>query len=464
MRHGIQGWLLTFSLVTAILTGFPPGSVSAQDADTYELMRVFVDTFEEIDRNYVTDIDRRELIEAAIRGMLSELDPYSNYIAPDELATFNEAVEQEFGGVGIRVNFNKPERVIEVTTPIPGSPAYKAGIHAGDRIVEIEGKPVKDFPTDRELDTAIEMLRGKPGEEVEVGIIRTGMEETERIKLVRDLIQLETVLGDYHNPDGSWNFMYDSEKKIGYLRLTHFTKRSAEEVRAALKSLLKDGMKGLVLDLRFNPGGLLQSAVEICDMFIQEGVIVSTEGRNSRPRNWTAKRFGTFEQFPMAILVNHYSASASEIVSACLQDHHRAVIIGERSWGKGSVQNVMELEEGKSALKLTTAAYHRPSGKNIHRGPKAKDSDEWGVTPDDGYTVPFSLEQLRGYQGHRQQRDLASGEKPPQSDFLDTQLEKALEYVRGELDGAAQPQPKAEEDKKSASRLPFYMLPRRNVG
>lgn len=438
-------------------------AANAQDSDTYELMRVFVDTFQEIDRNYVTDVDRRKLVEAGIRGMLTELDPYSNYISPDDLAQFNEAVEQEFGGVGIRVNFNRAAHVIEVTSPIPGSPAYKAGIGAGDRIVEIAGEQVSEFPAEREIDKAIEMLRGKPGEGVEVGVQHPGKEEIEHITLVRELIQLDTVMGYSYNEDGTWNLMYDDEKKIGYLRLTHFTRRSADEVRDAVKKLLKQGMKGLVLDLRFNPGGLLQAAVEISDMFIEEGTIVSTDGRNSRPRSWTAKRFGTFEQFPMAILVNHYSASASEIVSACLQDHGRAVVVGERSWGKGSVQNVMELEEGKSALKLTTAAYHRPSGKNIHRVVGAKEEDEWGVSPNDGYKIEFNIDQLRAFQRDRQERDVVGRQEPYESGFLDTQLQKAVEYVSDALEGKEQPKAN-EEDKKAAFRLPLFPVPRRDVG
>ncbi|MCA9080193.1 MAG: S41 family peptidase [Planctomycetaceae bacterium] len=458
----LLGLALSFGWVVGI------SAAHAQDEETYELMRVFVDTFEEIDRNYVTDVDRRELIEAAIRGMLAELDPYSDFISPEDLDNFNEAVEQEFGGVGIRVNFNRAERAIEVMTPIPGSPAYKAGIQAGDRVVGIEGKAVKDFEHDREIDTAVKMLRGAPGEEVTVTVQRKDSEKTDDIKLVRELIQLDTVLGYKHNDDGSWNFFYDDEQKIGYLRLTHFTRRSADEVRAAVKQQLRDGMQALVLDLRFNPGGLLQAAVEICDMFLEDGVIVSTEGRNSRPRNWTAKRFGTFEQFPMAILVNRYSASASEIVSACLQDHDRAVVVGERSWGKGSVQNVTELEDGKSALKLTTAAYHRPSGKNIHRSPKATEADEWGVTPNDGYKLEFSFEQLRDFQRDRRERDILGRTEPYQSEFKDSQLEKAVEYVREQLAGETKPeQPQAkpkEEEKKAAFRLPLFPVQRRNVG
>ncbi|MBL8850863.1 MAG: S41 family peptidase [Planctomycetaceae bacterium] len=419
----------------------------------YELMRVFVDTFEQIDRNYVKDVDRRELMEAALRGMLSKLDPYSDYISPGDLEHFTEAVEQEFGGIGIQVNWDAEKREIEVTTPLPGSPAYTAGIHAGDRIVEIEGKPVSEFPADRELQTAVQLLKGEAGVEVHIGIRHADSEAVEQLTLTRAVIQLDTVLGDTRNTDGTWNFMLDPEKKIGYIRLTHFTRRSAEEMRHALQTLKDQEMKALIIDLRYNPGGLLQSAVEIADMFVEEGVIVSTEGRNSRERSWYAKKFGTYSGFPMAVLVNRMSASASEILSACLQDYDRAVIVGERTWGKGSVQNVIELEGGDSALKLTTASYHRPSGKNIHRFPGAKESDEWGVSPDDGYAIAFSIPETELYFDFRKTRDVPREDAAPASDFVDTQLTKALDYLNGAM-SAEEAQPAAEQPEQPAEQKP----------
>ncbi len=453
---------------------------SARNDDYYELMKVLVDSFEQIDRNYVKDIDRRDLVEAAVRGMLSKLDPYSDYISPEELTRFTEAVEQEFGGVGIQVQFNPDERSIMVMTPLPGSPAYKAGVRAGDRIVEIEGKPVKDFVAGQEVETAVKMLKGAPGVEVTIGVKHIGDDDVETYKMTRDVIRLDTVMGDQHASDGSWNFMLDENTKIGYLRITHFTKRTATELRDALKALKGQGMQGLVLDLRFNPGGLLQAAVEVCDLFVEDGLIVSTEGRNIEPQKWFAKPFGTFKDFPMAVLVNRYSASASEIVSACLQDHQRAIVVGERTWGKGSVQNVVELEGGQSALKLTTAAYHRPSGKNIHRFPNAKDSDEWGVMPNDEFLVKFSDEELAKYHAYRQKRDLPQESLPERPKFEDRQLARALEYLAERLRSGGTPEAdkKAEAPSKSeaadkgedgmkkmkdAASLPILLLPRLKV-
>ena len=449
-------WFLTlvFSLA-AVFTSITHAQAQDKDEDYYELMRVFVDTFQEIERNYVKEIDRRELVEAAVRGMLSELDPYSDYIAPENLDTFTEAISQEFGGVGIRVNWDEASRSIEVMTPIPGSPAYEAGVQAGDRIVKVDGNEVKEFPVEREIEEAVKLLRGKPGEPVDLVIARND-QEPQTITVVRDIIQLDTVMGYSYNDDGSWNYMYDKENKIGYIRLTHFTKRSAAEVRTALKALKRADMKGLILDLRFNPGGLLQAAIDICDMFIESGKIVSTKGRNTPERTWSAKRFGTFTGFPMAIIINRYSASASEITSACLQDHDRAVVVGERSWGKGSVQNVIDLEDGDSALKLTIASYHRPSGKNIHRFPKATEKDEWGVMPTDGYLIKFNREQLIDFQQDRRERDILGRKDEYKSEFVDTQLEAAATYIQESLSGEKpeendeKPAPPAEEDKKAA--------------
>ncbi|MFO1092111.1 MAG: S41 family peptidase [Planctomycetaceae bacterium] len=398
----------------------------------YELMRVFVDTFEQIDRNYVKSVDRRELMEAALRGMLSKLDPYSDYIGPSDLEHFTEAVEQEFGGIGIQVDWDGEKREIEVMAPLPGSPAYAAGIHSGDHLVEIEGKPVAEFPMGHELQTAVQYLKGEAGVDVKIGIRRSGSDAVEQMTLTRAVIQLDTVLGDSRGTDGKWNFMLDPEKKIGYIRLTHFTRRSAEEMRNALQTLKEQEMKALILDLRYNPGGLLQSAVDIADMFIEEGVIVSTEGRNSRARSWYAKKFGTYSGFPMAVLVNRMSASASEILSACLQDYHRAVIVGERSWGKGSVQNVIDSRGQQAALKLTTASYHRPSGKNIHRFPGER------VRRMGSFAGRRLQSAVLGYSDRAVVQQPADAghpahEAPPASEFVDTQLAKAVEYITGAL-------------------------------
>ena len=403
--------------------------------DNYELMRMFAETFEQIDQNYVKDLDRRELMEAAIQGMLQRLDQYSTYIPRTRMDQFTQSVEQEYGGIGIRVEINE-NRELTVVTPLPGGPAYFAGVRSGDRIIEIKGESAVGFSTN----DAVEKLKGPRGGEVKIGVRRAGSgrnSEIETISLVRDIIQLETVLGNRFS-DGKWDFMLDKANKIGYVRLTHFSRKSADELRDAMETLTENGMKGLVLDLRDNPGGLLSQATQIADMFIEEGKIVSTKGRNVPEQSWNATKPGTFSGFPMAIIVNRISASASEIVSACLQDQKRAIVVGERSWGKGSVQNVIDLEQGRSALKLTTASYFRPSGRNIHRFPDSTLEDEWGVSPDEGYDVRFTRTEFGEWRVARRDGDIIrEGDQAgtSESNFVDRQLKKAMEYVAGKIAG-----------------------------
>ncbi len=488
MRSSVHpAWLVSLCLsLTLIWTQVGLADDRDDADDTYELMRLFVDTFEEIEQNYVKDIDRRELVEAAIQGMLVKLDPYSNYISPEDLSAFEQDVQQEFGGIGIQVSFDRAHRELVVMTPLPGTPAYKAGVRAGDRILKIDDHKVADFELGKELNQAVKLLKGPTGKKVKLLIRHQPVSgagsdgkpaegKTETVEVARAVIRVATVMGDRYNPDGTWNFMLDEKNKIGYIRLTHFSRNSAAEMHAALLQLKKQGMKGLILDLRWNPGGLLTAATEISDMFIESGKIVSTKGRKTQERTWRAKKRGTFSGFPMAVIINRYSASASEIVSACLQDHHRAVIIGERSWGKGSVQNIIELEGGQSALKLTTASYHRPSGKNIHRFPGSKKEDVWGVMPDEGHRIRFSREQMIAYRDYRSKRDVLSDKEPASSDFVDTQLQDALDYILSKLHGSKEgkeEEKKAEEktapakkEDKKAARLDrmFFMLPARTI-
>jgi len=430
----LQQWLCLFIAVSLLTwsvrqTWSADEKPATQDEQYYEMFRLLADSFEQIERNYVKEVDRRKLVEAALRGMLEELDPYSNYISPEELSRFNTQVEQEFGGVGLQVGRDPRTGRPLVISPQPGTPAYKAGVKAGDLIMEVESKSTEGM----HVDDVVKLIRGKPGEKITIGIAHMGGDKVEQVTLERAIIHVPTVLGDLRKSDDSWNFMLDEEKKIGYLRLTAFARDTTRELNEALGELKKAGMKGLVLDLRFNPGGLLSAATDISDLFIEEGKIVSTKGRNTPEKTWSAKKEGTFSGFPMVVLVNRFSASASEIVSACLQDHKRAVVIGERTWGKGSVQNVIELESGKSALKLTTASYHRPSGKNIHKLPGAKESDEWGVMPDDSFKIEMSRDEIEQYFEYRRQRDVVSKDGPPKSDFEDKQLKKGVEFLVAQI-------------------------------
>jgi len=452
MTHWRRSYL---AIWTVLICGglFANTTRAATEDEYYELMKVFVDTFEQIDRNYVTQVDRRELIEAAMRGMIVKLDPYSQYIDNKEIKVFNEHVEQEFGGIGIQVNWDDRSHQLIVSMPLPGTPAYKAGVHINDRILEIDEKPVADFPNNKEMEMAVSMIKGKPGTIVKLKVLHMGSENPETFDITRATIKSPTVQGDHYDSKSDWVYMIDEKEKIAYVRLTSFGRNSSEELHDVLVKLTRDGMRGLILDLRFNPGGLLTAATSISDFFISDGVIVSTKGRNTEEHVVRARKGGTFNGFAMVVLVNRYSASASEIVSACLQDHKRAIIVGERTWGKGSVQNVIELEGGKSAIKLTTASYHRPSGKNIHRFPKATEKDEWGVMPDEGYDVKMSNQEMEEMWNTRLKRERSSldGTAPP-TKLVDKQLDAAIEAIKKQMgegkQAGDQPADKPVDDEK----------------
>ncbi len=412
------------------------------DDEYYELYKTLADVMDQVERNYVKDIDRRELMEAAIQGVLSKLDPHSSYIAPDQISRFRGNMESQFGGIGIQISTRAGQ--LTVISPLVGTPAYRAGVLAGDRIVEIDGETTEGLT----IDEAVRRLKGAEGTKVVLTVIHPHSADKIEIKIKRKIIHVDTVLGDHRNEkNDSWNFILDPENRIGYIRITAFSRDTADELRRAMKRLKSDKFQGLVLDLRFNPGGLLSSAIEVSDLFVAKGRIVSTSGRNSLERTWDAMKRGTYEDFPMAVLVNRYSASASEIVSACLQDHDRAVIVGERTWGKGSVQNVIPLEDGRSAMKLTTAGYRRPNGKNIHRFPDAEEDDEWGVIPNDGYRLRLTDTELLALIFDRKGRDIVQApaeeetdegeaeeeDEPEDSLFVDRQLQKALDHITDEL-------------------------------
>ncbi len=432
---------LFFLAIPAIAATEAPPS-KPKDAD-YDLLKTLVDAIDQVEHNYVTDVDRRELVESAIRGMLNKLDPYSTYIAPDEAQQFRAKLLGEFGGIGIQIAADDGQ--LTVLSPIYGTPAYRGGILAGDRILEIDGRSTDGINADE----AVRRLQGEEGAAVTLTVMHPGKHEKTKVKLVRERIHLETVLGDLRRPDGHWEFMFDPKQHVGYVRLTAFSSDTAAKLQQVLTQLQKEKLHGLILDLRFNPGGLLSSGIEVSDLFVSEGRIVSTKGRNSPEHVWDAHKEGTFSGFPMVVLINRFSASSAEIVAACLQDHKRAVVIGERTWGKGSVQTLIQMDGGRSVLKLTTASYRRPSGKNIHRFPDAKETDEWGVMPDAGFKIELDDEEMIRLIEDRRERDIVqlavkddakkgegkkkadAGEKLPLP--VDRQLQAAVRYLAKEL-------------------------------
>ncbi len=387
------------------------GSQASLDAkprdEMLELYGLFVDAVEKVETNYVRPVSRRDLLESALEGMLQNLDPHSSFINAGEWRQFSRQIEGKFGGIGIQVGLDNETGRLHVIAPMVGTPAYEGGILAGDIIVEIDGQPAEGMSPDK----AAEVLMGRPGTEVKLSVLHEGSEDPEPINITRAIIEVPTVLGDRRKPNDEWDFMLDNDKKIGYVRIATFSQNTADELKKALSQLKEEGARGLVLDLRDDPGGLLSSAVTIADMFLDKGEIVSTKGRNTDARRYDAQRDGVFEDLPMAVLINQNSASASEILSAALQDHKRAVVVGQRSYGKGSVQNIIDLDGGNSVLKLTVASYYRPSGENIHRFKNAKNSDKWGVSPDPGAEVKLPTSEFIRWFRARVNRDRDSAAK-----------------------------------------------------
>ncbi len=383
----------------------------------YEQLGLLVDILQLVEQNYVhqlSDKDRRKFIEDAIQGGLQSHDPHSGFMTQREYKSFRRQSDGAFGGVGIQINANRETKRLIVISPVVGTPAYKAGVKPGDEIEKINGESAQGISTDE----AVDKIQGPPGSSVTLTIRHRGADKSVDITLTRALIEVESVLGDLRHlgdPGKSWDFMIDKQNRIGYVRLVLFGQKTLQELKAVIDKLEEQGLRGLVLDLRGNPGGLLDAAVGVSDLFLTEGKIVSVEGRTHPTRTYDAHQAGTqllpADRYPMVVLVNEGSASASEIVSAALQDHKRALVIGERSFGKGSVQNLVPMEGGKSALKLTTAKYIRPNGKNIHRFPDSKPEDDWGVRPD--IEVKLTPQEELEYLIARRDRDIVRDEQGP---------------------------------------------------
>jgi carboxyl-terminal processing protease len=403
-----------------------------QRAEKNSYGRHFAEIVEVIDRNYIEAVDDRKLFEAAMSGMVSSLDEHSGFVTPEETEQFNATLNQQFGGVGIEVSLDPKTKSIIVMSPLVGKPAYRAGVRAGDRIIKINGQSTEGF----ELQDAVKVMRGPLGESVTVTVIHEGETEPVDYQMVRETIQVESVLGDTRAEDGSWNFLLPGHEGIAYIRLTNFGEHTVDELAAVVDQLRQNKLKGVILDLRNNPGGLLPAAKGVCELFLPTGkeiVEIRTRGGHVEER-LVAESDNPLLDVPLVVMVNHYSASASEIVAACLQDDERATIVGDRTWGKGTVQRVIPVEGGRSILKLTTATYWRPSNQNIHRlSEDVPESAEWGVKPDEGWNVPTTDEELAAWFEMRRQRDVFRDQSDDEAEAiekLDKQLAKALEAVK----------------------------------
>lgn len=345
-----------------------------------------------IDQAYVQDVDPKELYRSAMRGMVGSLDPYSAYIEADDYSEFQKMIEQHFGGIGILVDGPPRMDRITIVTPLFGTPAYRAGLEPGDVILSIDGKVVEGM----ELDEATKLMKGPEGTSVTIEVSRSGAEQPIQRTIVRAAIEIESVVGDRRRKDARWDYFLEESPEIAYLRVTSFGEKTVEEFKKAIVEVRAQA-KGLIVDLRDNPGGLLTAATEICDMFLDDGEIVTTKGRHGSFFSKIEAKKGVElpKDIPIAILVNDQSASASEVVAGCMRDRHRAIIVGQRSFGKGSVQNLVELDGGSAAIKLTTARYYPPSGQNIHREVNADENQVWGVKPDPRYEVVLNDEERK---------------------------------------------------------------------
>jgi carboxyl-terminal processing protease len=363
MKPKLQNYLLVLiGLMVGVLVSIGHG-VFAERENTratlpIEELRTFSDVFGRIKNDYVVDVDDKELIENAIRGMLSGLDPHSSYLDAEQFTELQVGTTGQFGGLGIEVGMENG--FVKVIAPIDDTPAQRAGVQAGDLIIRLDDTPVKGMT----LGEAVKVMRGKPGSDIELTIVRDGLDKPLNLTITRDIIKVKSVKARMLEPG------------FGYLRISQFQSKTAANLVDAIEGLKKENsgpLEGMVLDLRNNPGGVLNGAVAVSDAFLDKGMIVYTEGRIADSKlRFNATPDDVINGAPLVVLVNQGSASASEIVAGALQDHKRAIIVGSKTFGKGSVQTILPLSS-ESALKLTTARYYTPSGRSIQAE---------GITPD----------------------------------------------------------------------------------
>jgi len=395
--------VVTVSAVLLVLTLSLGGGVASKSNDsaaTYENLKLFTEVLSIVQNQYVDEVPPRDLIYSAIKGTLRGLDPHSSFLDPEMYKEMQVETSGSFGGLGIEITLK--DDVLTVVAPIEGTPAHRAGIHPGDRIVKIEGITTKDM----QLTDAVKRMRGKPGTKVTISVVREGWTEPKDFQITREQIRVQSVRNMQLEPG------------IEYIRLRQFQEQTASDLETALEQYSKDGkLQGLILDMRNNPGGLLTASVEVAEKFLDSGrLVVYTEGRvRNQNMRFQANSKRVFSDFPIVVLVNQGSASASEIVAGALQDWGRAVLLGTQTFGKGSVQTIIPLSDG-SGLRLTTAKYFTPKGRSIHGK---------GITPD------ILVEQPKV--------TAAPGESPPPSgtetapELLkkDVQLQRAVDLLKG---------------------------------
>mgnify|MGYP005674197777 FL=1 len=359
--------------------------VVAAENDVYKKIDLFGEVLEKINKEYVDEINQSESMDAAIDGLLQSLDPYSAYMSPEIFNEMQTETSGEFGGLGIEVNMESG--VVKVISPIDDTPASRAGIKAGDYIIKIDDIQVQG----KSLSEAVDLMRGPVGSSIILTVRRIGQKKALTFEIVREIIQIKSVKADL------------LKNNVGYLRLTSFNENSGDQIREQIRVFEKnENINSYILDLRNNPGGLLSQAIRISDFFLDNGEIVSTKSRKaSENRKWFAKKGDLIGGKTLVVLINYGSASASEIVAGALQDHKRAIILGENSYGKGSVQSIIPLKN-KGAIRLTVAKYYLPSGKSISEvgvSPDIEideDTDEFRIKTDTDNQLSYALKLLNG--------------------------------------------------------------------
>ena len=420
----IQRERVAWAIALLVLTfsAFRISPTLAQREDDYVFVRTLVDIMRQVDRNYVEAVDEKTLQQAAINGMLEKLDPYTIYVPPARKEEFDRMLEGTFKGVGVQLS-RREDGWVEVVTPIDGSPAWKAGVMAGDLIVKVNNESMAGKP----LSEVVSRIGGELGTQVTL-TVRRGRKEID-LTMKRDEIVVPVVKGFARKADNSWDYYVSESPRIAYVRITQFTPGTMDAAGPVIRGLLAEGMQGLILDLRWNPGGSLQQALELLDLFVERGTLLITRGRARPEDRKTARSEGTLPYFPMVVLVNEHSASASEIVAGSLQDNRRAVVIGARSFGKGSVQEVINLDGNAGELKITTAYYYLPNGRLVHR---RKDAADWGVEPN--ILVPTDEETERLVRREREEREMARGNATRPASATrpaDVQLQRAVDTLIG---------------------------------
>ena len=414
----VAGALLGATAMSVIYSAGVPASAAGNS--TYKELSVFGDVFERVRAQYVTPPDEQKLIEAAINGMLTSLDPHSSFMNSDQAADMRTQTKGEFGGLGIEVTMDKD--LVKVVTPIEDTPAAKAGILSGDYISKIDGADVRGLT----LNQAVEKMRGKVGEPIKLEVIRQGADKPLEFTVKRDIIAVQAV-------------KYRVEGDVGYLRIISFTEKTFDDLKKAIDKIQAqvpdDKLKGYVLDLRLNPGGLLDQAIDVSDAFLNKGEIVSTRGRDpSETRRFDATEGDLSHGKPIIVLINGGTASASEIVSGALQDLKRATVLGTRSFGKGSVQTIIQLGDS-GALRLTTALYYTPSGRSIQGTGITPDIKVEEPVPDDlkGKVEVEGESSLSGHIKGQSETNEGSGSIAyvPPDPKDDVQLHYALDLLRG---------------------------------